>query len=192
MPSPKLIALSGSARRGSLNRAVLATAAIAASSAGAEITLVDLNDYELPLFNQDLEDAEGMPDAAKRLKALFRNSDGFILASPEHNSTYSALLKNTIDWCSRAESDDEPPLVAFSGKSAVLLAASPGPLGGLRGLFALRELLQNLRVTVHPGILAVRSAHEVITDGVVTDAKWAKMIGDLVKDYVAFAGKLAG
>jgi chromate reductase len=192
MPSPKLIALSGSARRGSLNRAVLATAAIAASSAGAEITLVDLNDYELPLFNQDLEDSDGLPDAAKRLKALFRASDGFILTSPEHNSTYSALLKNTIDWCSRAESDDEPPLAAFGGKSAVLLAASPGPLGGLRGLFALRELLQNLRVTVHPEILAVRSAHEVITDGVVTDAKWTKKIGDLVKDYVAFAGKLAG
>jgi chromate reductase, NAD(P)H dehydrogenase (quinone) len=192
MPSPKLIALSGSARRGSLNRAVLATAAIAASSAGAEITLVDLNDYELPLFNQDFEDADGLPEAAKRLKSLLRNADGFILASPEHNSTYSALLKNTIDWCSRAESDDEPPLVAFAGKSAVLLAASPGPLGGLRGLFALRELLQNLRVTVHPEILAVRSAHEVITGGAVTDAKWTKKIGDLVKDYVAFAGKLAG
>lgn len=192
MPSPKLIALSGSARRGSLNRAVLATAAIAASSAGAEITLVDLNDYELPLFNQDLEDSDGLPEAAKRLKSLFRNADGFILASPEHNSTYSALLKNTIDWCSRAESDDEPPLVAFAGKSAVLLSASPGPLGGLRGLFALRELLQNLRVTVHPEILAVRSAHEVITEGVVTDAKWTRKIGDLVKDYVAFAGKLAG
>jgi NAD(P)H-dependent FMN reductase len=192
MPSPKLVALAGSTRRGSLNRAVLATASIAASSAGANLTVVDLNDYELPLFNQDLEDAEGMPDAAKRLKALFRNSDGFIFASPEHNSTYSALLKNTIDWCSRAESDDEPPLVAFAGKSAVLLGASPGPLGGLRGLFTLRELLQNLRVTVHPEILAVRSAHEVITDGVVTDAKWAKKIGDLVKDYVAFAGKLAG
>jgi NAD(P)H-dependent FMN reductase len=192
MPSPKLVALAGSARRGSLNRAVLATASIAASSAGANLTVVDLNDYELPLFNQDLEDAEGMPDAAKRLKALFRNSDGFILASPEHNSTYSALLKNTIDWCSRAEGDDEPPLVAFAGKSAVLLAASPSPLGGLRGLYALRELLQNIRVTVHPEILAVRSAHEVITDGVVTDAKWAKKIGDLVKDYVAFAGKLAG
>lgn len=192
MPSPKLVALAGSARRGSLNRAVLATASIAASSAGANLTVVDLNDYELPLYNQDLEDANGLPDAAKRLKALFRSSDGFILASPEHNSTYSALLKNTIDWCSRAENDDEPPLVAFAGKSAVLLAASPGPLGGLRGLYALRAMLQNIRVTVHPEILAVRSAHEVITDGVVTDAKWAKKIGDLVKDYVAFAGKLAG
>jgi NAD(P)H-dependent FMN reductase len=192
MPAPKLIALSGSARRGSLNRAVLATAAIAASSTGAKITLVDLNDYELPLFNQDLEDAGGLPDAARRLKALFRAADGFIIASPEHNSTYSALLKNTLDWCSRAEIDDEPPLAAYAGKTALLLAASPGPLGGLRGLFALRELLQNLRVTVHPGILAVGSAHEVITDGAVTDPLWSKKIGDLVKDYVTFAGKLAG
>ncbi len=192
MPSPKLIALSGSTRRNSLNRAVLATAAIAASSAGAEITLIDLNDYELPLFNQDLEDAAGLPEAAKRLKSVFRAADGILLTSPEHNSSYSAVLKNTIDWCSRAESDDEPALSAFLGKSALLLAASPGPIGGLRGLFALRELLQNLRFTVFPEILAVPSAHEVITDGVVTDAKWTRKIGDLVKGYVAFAGKMAG
>ncbi len=82
--------------------------------------MVDLNDFPLPLFNQDLEDAEGLPEPARRLKSLFRSADGFILASPEHNSTYSALLKNTIDWCSRAESDEEPPLAAFAGKSALL------------------------------------------------------------------------
>jgi chromate reductase len=191
MPAPKLIALAGSARRASLNRAILSTAAISASASGAELTVVDLNDVPLPLFNQDLEDAEGLPDAARRLKALFRAADGFILASPEHNSTFSALLKNTIDWCSRAESDDEPPLAAFAGKSALLLSASPGPLGGLRGLFALRELLQNLRITVYPGILAVGSAHEVIENGAVTDPKWSSRIGDLAKEYVAFAAKLA-
>jgi len=191
MPVPKLLALSGSARRASLNRAVLSTAAIAASGAGASLTVVDLNDFPLPLFNQDLEDSEGLPEPAKRLKNLFRGADGFLLASPEHNSSYSALLKNTIDWCSRAESDDEPPLAAFAGKSALLLAASPGPLGGLRGLFALRELLQNLRVTVYPEILAVRSAHELIENGAVTDAKWAARIGDLARDYVTFAGRLA-
>lgn len=191
MPAPKLIALSGSARRASLNRAVLATAAISASAAGAELTVVDLNDFPLPLFNQDLEDAEGLPEPARRLKALFRGADGFILASPEHNSSYSALLKNTIDWCSRTESSEEPPLAAFAGKSALLLAASPGPLGGLRGLFALRELLQNLRVTVYPELLAVGSAHELIENGAVTDPKWASRIGDLAKEYVAFAAKLA-
>lgn len=192
MSAPKLVALSGSARRASLNRAVLATATSAATEAGADLTLVDLNDFPLPLYNQDLEDEAGLPDPAKRLKAIFREADGFIFASPEHNSTYSALLKNTIDWCSRAESEDEAPLAAFAGKSALLFAASPSPLGGLRGLFALREMLQNLRVTVHPEILAVRSAHEVISDGVVTDATWSKRIADLATDYVAFAAKLAG
>ena len=192
MTTPKLIALAGSTRRGSFNRAILAPAVSAASDAGAEVTLIDLNDFVLPLYHQNLEDDEGIPEAAKQLKALFRAADGLIFASPEHNSTYSALLKNTIDWCSRAESDDEPPLVAYAGKSAVLFSASPGPLGGLRGLFALREMLQNLRVTVYSEILAVRSAHEVVKDGVLADAKWSKKIGDLARDYVAFATKLAG
>ncbi len=191
MPAPKLVAMAGSARRASINRALLSTAVAAASRAGAELTLVDLNDYELPLFNQDLEDAEGLPDAAKRLKAILRGADGILLASPEHNSGYPALLKNTIDWCSRAETADEPPLAAFAGKSALLLAASPGPLGGLRGLFALRELLQNLRITVYPEILAIRSALEVVSDGAVSDPKWAARIGDLVRNYVTFAQKLA-
>lgn len=192
MSTPTLIALAGSARRDSLNRAVLATAVEAAREAGATVPLIDLNDFPLPLFNQDLEDAEGLPEAARRLKALFRSADGLLIASPEHNSSYSALLKNTIDWCSRAESEDEPPLSAFAGKSAVLLAASPGPLGGLRGLFALRELLQNLRMTVYPEMLAVRSAHKIVADGAVKDQAWAAKISGLAKDYVAFASKLAG
>ncbi len=192
MTAPKLVALAGSTRRASLNRAVLATAVEAAREAGAEVSLIDLNDFPLPLYNQDLEDAEGLPEAAKRLKAVFRDADGFLFASPEHNSSYTALLKNTIDWCSRAGSQDEPPLSAFAGKSAVLFAASPGPLGGLRGLFALRELLQNLRIAVFPEMLAVRSASEIVADGAVTDAQWTAKIGGLAKDYVAFATRLAG
>ncbi len=184
MSTPKLVALAGSARR--------ATAVEAAGEAGATVTPIDLNDFPLPLFNQDLEDAEGLPEPAKRLKAIFRDADGFIFASPEYNSGYSALLKNTIDWCSRAESEDEPPLVALTGKSAVLFAASPSHLGGLRGLFALRELLQNLGVTVYSEMLAVRSAHEIVADGAVKDAKWAAKIATLAKDYVSFASKLAG
>ncbi len=192
MATPKLIALAGSARRASLNRAVLATAVEAAREAGAAVTLVDLNDFPLPLFNQDLEDAEGLPETAKRLKSIFHDADGFIFASPEYNSGYSGLLKNTIDWCSRAESDEEPPLAAFAGKSAALFAASPSHLGGLRGLFALRELLQNLRVTVFPEMLAVRKAHEIVADGAVKDANWTAKIGALAKDYVSFVSKLVG
>lgn len=192
MPSPQLVAFSGSTRKGSFNSAILRYAANAANGAGAEVDLVDLRDFELPLFNQDLEAESGLPEAARELKAKFLRADGFILASPEYNSAFSALMKNTIDWCSRAESDDEAPLAAYAGKSALLLSASPGALGGLRGLYSLRSLLQNIRVTVYPDMLAIGAAHQVIgSDGSLTDSKWDGKIKNITESYVAFALKLA-
>nr|MBP6785023.1 hypothetical protein [Verrucomicrobiales bacterium] len=84
-------------------------------------------------------------------------------------------------------------LAAYSGKSALLLSASPGALGGLRGLYSLRTLLQNIQVTVYPEMLAVRSAHQIIdAEGKITDAAWAAKIKSLAESYVVFAGKLAG
>jgi chromate reductase, NAD(P)H dehydrogenase (quinone) len=193
MTSPTLVAFSGSTRKGSFNSAILNAAVAAARSAGATVDHLDLADYTLPLFNQDLESADGLPEAARELKAKFRAADGFILASPEYNSAFSPLLKNTIDWCSRAESDDEPALAAYAGKSALLLSASPGALGGLRGLYSLRSLLQNIQVTVFPEMLSVRAAHEVMDDnGGLSDEKWLAKIKWLTANYVAFAGKLAG
>ena len=191
MHPPKLVALCGSARHSSLNQAVLDTATAAAIEAGASVTRVPWVDYPLPLFNQDLESEEGLPDAVRKLKSILREADGFLIASPEHNSGYSALLKNAIDWCSRAEGEDEAPLSAFAGKTAVLFAASPGALGGLRGLFALRELLQNLRITVFADQLAIRTAHEAISEGVVKDIKWASQIAKLTERYVEFASRLS-
>jgi chromate reductase len=192
MTKPVLIALSGSTRSGSYNSAVLTVAVEAARSAGAEVDFIDLRDFPMPIFQQDLEEKEGLPEAVKELKARFRKADGFLIASPEYNSAFSPLLKNTIDWCSRAESDDEAPLSAYAGKSALLLSASPGALGGLRGLTALRALLQNIRVTVFPEMLSVGSAHEVIgEDGSVSDPKWERRIRRLVENYATFAGKLA-
>ncbi len=193
MTAPRLVAFSGSIRLGSYNSAILTAAVNAARDAGAEVDLLDLRDFELPLFNQDLESERGLPDAARQLKAKFIEADGFILASPEYNSAFSALMKNTIDWCSRAGSDDEPPLSAYAGKSALLLSASPGALGGLRGLYSLRSLLQNIQVTVYPEMLAVRSAHQVIgVDGALTDSQWSGKITKLAHAYVAFAARLAG
>ncbi len=192
MSHPKLIAFAGSTRRGSYNAAVIAKAAASAKDAGASVELLDLRDFELPLFNQDLESEKGLPDAAKRLKQLFKECDGLLISSPEYNSSYPPLLKNLIDRCSRAESDDEAPLSAYAGKSALLLSASPGPLGGLRGLQNLRSLLQNIQVTVYPEMLSVRSASEVIgEDGGIKDERWEKRIAGLVKSYVLFASKLA-
>ena len=180
MPPPRILAFGGSLRRDSFNQKLAAVAAAGAREAGAEVTLIALRDFPLPVFDQDLEDAEGMPAAAKALKQLFREHDGLLIAAPEYNSSLTAALKNALDWVSRAESDDEPPLVAFAGKTAVLCAASPGALGGLRGLVHVRAILGNIGVTVLPDQVAVSKAHEAFAaDGTLSDAKKAARVQKL-------------
>ncbi len=150
----KILALSGSARVGSYNQKMVQIAALGAKQAGAEVTVINLADYPLPIFNQDLEKAEGLPPQAKALKSLFINHDGFLIASPEYNSAFTPLLKNALDWVSRRESDETMQL-AFRNKVAVIMSASPGALGGLRGLVFLRMLLSNLGIIVLPEQQAV-------------------------------------
>ncbi len=144
----KVLAFAGSSRKDSFNRKVLAIAAEGARQAGADVTLIDLADFPMPLFNQDDEAREGMPEQARRFKQLLIEHDAFLIASPEYNSAFSPLLKNVIDWASRAESNDEAPLLAYKGKYAAIMSASPGGLGGMRGLVFLRMLLANIGVTV--------------------------------------------
>src|SRR5450755_2273980 len=118
MNQPKIVAFAGSLRAASYNKKLVAVAAEAARAAGAEVTVVDLREFNLPLFDQDIEDATGLPEGAKKFKALLRASDGILLSSPEYNSSIPGILKNAIDWASRSETDDEPSTVAFRGKTA--------------------------------------------------------------------------
>ncbi len=160
-----ILAFAGSARRGSFNARLLSVAVGAARDAGAVVTEVDLRDYPMPIFDEDLEREQGMPDAVRRLRTLALEHRGLLLACPEYNSSITPLLKNVIDWLSRGQ-PGEGPLAVFDGKVAGLLAASPGALGGLRGLFHVREILQNIRVTVLPDpmMIAVPKAHEAFAD----------------------------
>ena len=172
MSAPRILAFSGSLRKDSFNQKLAAIAAEGARDAGAEVTLIELRDFPMPLFDLDLEAASGKPEEAKRLKALLLSHQGLIIASPEYNSAYSAALKNTIDWVSRGDSPDEPPISALAGKSAVIMAASPGGLGGLRGLVPLRMLLGNLGITLLPDQIAIPSAYQAFgTDGSLVDPK---------------------
>ena len=193
MNQPKILAFAGSTRAGSFNRQLLAIAADAARAAGAEVTVVELRELALPLFDQDLEAVSGLPEGARKFKALLRASDGFLIASPEYNSSVTAVLKNAIDWASRAESDDEPPLAAFRGKTAALFAASPGALGGLRGLVHLRSILGNIGVLVLADQVAIPTAHEAFHDtGKLKDERKAKQVVALAKGLVEIARKLKG
>lgn len=190
MPTPKILAFAGSTRSASFNKMLASHAAEAARVAGAAVTVVDLRDLALPLYDGDLEEAQGLPEGAKHFKKLLRKHDGLIIASPEYNSSITAVLKNAIDWASRSESDDEPPLVAFRGKAAALMSTSPGGLGGLRGLVHLRAILGNIGVIVLPDQVAIPAAHEVFDDaGHLKDEKKAKQVAALAKSLVDFLKK---
>jgi NAD(P)H-dependent FMN reductase len=170
MKTPRILAFGGSLRSESYNQKLAAIAARGARGAGAQVTLIRLRDFPMPLFDQDLEDAKGMPENAAKLKALFAEHDGLLIASPEYNSGITAALKNAIDWVSRATSPDEAPLSVLRGKSAAILAASPGDYGGSRSLAQLRPFLENISVTVIPNQVTIPKVHEVMdADGELTD-----------------------
>ncbi len=187
---PRLLAFAGSTRKDSYNKRLVRIAARGAESAGAEVTLIDLADFPLPLFDADLEAAHGMPANAQRLKAMHIEHDGLLLASPEYNSSITAVLKNTIDWVSRP-APGEPPLVAFKGKAAILMSASPGNLGGLRGLVHLRSILANLGMIVLPDQVAIPRASEAFhEDGTLKDPKQQDSVTALGQTLAQFEAKL--
>jgi len=164
MKTPRILVFGGSLRAASFNHQLATLAAAAAREAGADVTLISLRDFRMPLYDADLESEEGMPENAAKLKALFAENDGLIIASPEYNSGITAALKNAIDWVSRATTEDEPPLSVLGGKTAAILAASPGGYGGARSLAQLRILLENIRITVLPDQVAVAQAHEAFDE----------------------------
>ena len=165
---PRILAFSGSLRAASWNHRIAELAARAAAEAGADVTVLRLRDYPLPVYDQEIEEATGIPDNALALKKLFREHQGFLIASPEYNGSVTAALKNVIDWASRPE-DGYPRLAEFKGKVAGLLACSPGSLGGLRGLSQLRAILSGIGTIVLPNQVAVPVIHDRFTDTHVMD-----------------------
>jgi NAD(P)H-dependent FMN reductase len=174
----RLLAISGSARKNSLNTRLMRAAVRAAATAGATVTVVDMAERPLPLYDGDLEESAGIPSAAMDLKALFATHDGWLVVSPEYNGFFSPLIKNTIDWLSRPVEGQASP---FAGKVAAVLGASPGALGGIRMLPHLRLLLSNLGVTVVPAQLALAKAHEAFNDaGDLADAGMQAALNSVV------------
>ncbi len=188
--APRILAFAGSARRDSFNKKLVQVAAQGARDAGAEVTVVDLKDFPMPLFDQDLEAANGMPDTAVQLRKLCIEHQGLLISAPEYNSSITPLLKNTLDWISRG-SATTPALAAYTGKFASLVSASPGALGGLRGLVHLRAILGNIGVTVLPMQIAVSKAHEAFdADGALKDAAQQASVKEVGKRLAETLKKL--
>jgi chromate reductase len=183
----KILAFAGSARSGSFNRKLCAVAV-----AAAEVTHVELSDFPMPLYHGDEEAAQGLPENARRLRDLFLAHQGLLLACPEYNSSLTPLWKNTIDWVSRP-APGMPDLACFDGKVAAICSASPGALGGLRGLVHVRSILGNIRVLVIPTQVAVMKAHEAFdADGKLKDPKAQASVDRMARELVETTSKLRG
>lgn len=163
MSQPKILALAGSTRSGSFNKKLLAVAVRAAEETGIAVTVIDLRDYPMPLYDGDLEKEKGIPENAMKLMQMFIEHDGLLIASPEYNSSISGVLKNTLDWISRPVKGMNP-LAAFEGKIVGLLSASTGALGGMRGLVALRSMLGNIKCIVLPEQVSVSKAEQAFDE----------------------------
>jgi NAD(P)H-dependent FMN reductase len=186
-PVPRILAFAGSLRRDSWNKKLARTGADAVRAAGSEVTLIDLADLPMPLYDGDFEKEHGLPENARLFKRLMKEHHGLLIASPEYNTSISGVLKNAIDWASRAEAG-EKPLQAFDGKVAALLAASPGAFGGMRGLMALRSILGNIRVLVLPEQLVVPKVPEAFgDDGRLRDPKQQASLDAIAKRLVKLA-----
>jgi NAD(P)H-dependent FMN reductase len=185
--SVRILAFAGSARRESLNRKLLAVAIRAAEESGGHVTLLDLNDHALPLYHGDLEDADGLPVNAANLIQLISEHEALLIASPEYNSMFSPLLKNTIDWCTRG--DDNP----FIGKVAAVLSASPGAFGGIRSLQLVQQLLLKLGCHVVPLQTTLPHADKAFdTSGQLTEPRAQKSVRTLATALVELTRKING
>jgi len=183
--APRILAFSGSARRESWNRKLLAAVVEAARNANGEVTLLDLNDFSMPLYHGDLEDKDGMPENAKKLIELITQHHGLLIASPEYNSMITPLLKNTIDWCTRG---DENPLI---GKVAAVVSASPGMLGGVRSMTLARQLLTHLGCYVIPDQCILPQADKAFdTEGRLTANRAREAARNVGSSIVDAARKL--
>ncbi|MDZ4862025.1 MAG: NAD(P)H-dependent oxidoreductase [Gemmatimonadota bacterium] len=183
----KLFAFAASLRQASWNRKLLNVAAEVARAAGAAVDVAEFREFDMPLYDADLEASQGIPAGAQLLIRRIRAADGLLLASPEYNNSMPGTLKNAIDWVSR-----EKP-AALRGKSAMLLSTSSGLVGGNRGLWALRIPLAMLGVHVQPDMFSLAQSDKAFdATGQLADPVVRERLGKMVQGYVRVATALAG
>ena len=189
MPEPKVLVFAGSIRSGSYNARLAALAARELARAEADVTLISLADFPMPLYDGNAEAASGAPENAAKLKRLMCVHHGVFIASPEYNASLTPLLKNTLDWVSRVREPREPPLAAYKNRVFAIGAASNGTYGGMRSLMALRHVLElGCGALVIPEQVAVREAANAFDDNDgLKDERTAGLLKTVVNRLVEMA-----
>ena len=193
MLTPKILVLPGSLRSGSHNARLAALAAKELVLAEAEVTSISLQDYPLPLFDADVAASSGMPQAAIRLKRMLMAHQGVFITSPEYSASVTPLLKNAIDWVSRVREGSEPTYAAFRNRVFAIGAVANSGNGGLRGLIALRQILElGCGALVIPEQVAVPRAEQAFDDNDnLKDENLATALKAMARRLVELAGVMA-
>lgn len=178
---PRVLLFSGSARSGSLNGRLAMEMVKILALKDAEPTLVSLADYAMPIYDGDLEQSKGVPEAAVRLRDMMLSHEGIFIATPEYNQSLPALLKNTLDWISRIRPDKDRPVSPWKSRAFAIGSASPGHFGGSRSLLHLRQILE-LAFAAHvlPEQVVVPAANQAFSaDGGLADERIIRQIDTL-------------
>jgi chromate reductase len=180
----RILSFAGSLRAGSFNRKLLGIA-VEALRGRAEIDLLDLREVAMPLYDGDLEEREGLPEGARRFKERIGAADALLIVTPEYNNSVPGTLKNAIDWASR------PPGNPFKGKVVLLMGASPGQFGAVRGVMAVRLILTALFAIVIPQMVLIPRADQAFDEaGALKDPKNLGQIEKACAEFLRVASAL--
>ncbi len=189
----KILVFAGSVRKGAFSGQTADVAQRELALAGADVTRIFLGDYPMPIVDQDLEAEKGVPENAIKLARQFAAHDGFLIASPEYNSSIPPLVKNTIDWVSRVHKDGDRPLKPYAGKVAALCSSSDGNFAGVRGLYHLRSVLMNCGVEVITPQCSVPRAQDAFDDkGEFREERLRAMMTKVATTLVERAAMMSG
>jgi len=181
----KVLVFAGSLRKGSYNKQFAREAMrLLADRPGVQAEFVDLQPLAIPVYDGDIEEANGVPAGVKTLSDRILAADALLISTPEYNGSIPGVLKNTVDWLSRLKP------VSLSGKHLLMIAASPGALGGIRSLWHSRQPFEVLGTHVFPEVMALPLAHQAFDEsGKLKDPKLVERLSGLLDRYVAHARK---
>lgn len=167
-----ILAFAGSNSSDSINKALATYAASLVED--AKVTILDLNDFDLPIFSKDLEAKSGIPENAKKFHKYIKDTDGIVISLAENNGAYSAVFKNLFDWMSRHEAK------LFMGKPMLLMATSTGGRGGASVL-----AMAHSRFPYHDAKIVAEFSlplfQDKFADGKITDIQFDEELKEEVK-----------
>lgn len=182
----KILAFAASLRKDSYNRKLIAQAVqVLRSSSKVEVDHADYREFEMPIYDGDAEESSGIPPGGQEFIKRIQAADAIVISTPEYNGGIPGTLKNAIDWASRTDP------IPFDGKPVLLIGASPGGFGAVRGLWHTRVPLEAIGAFVYPEMFGLSKAHQAFDEnGNFIDAKNKSRLQELIESYLKYAETL--